>query len=221
MTRLLRLLATTGAVAALALSLGTPIPSASAIPVDRGGEATGTGHERPGLLPKGPPKHPIAAARAATRKYKSLARAKADGRTVLRDKDGIACIAMPGMGGMGVHLVQGALVGTPRVRVRRPEALVYARGRDGKPHLVALEYVVLRQDWERVHGPDARRPRLFGRSFDFTSSDNRFGLPAFYSLHAWVWKDNPAGMFAPFNPKVKCCHCGSQHQGGHQHGHQH
>lgn len=219
MTRLLRLLATTGAVAALALSLGTPIPSATAIPVDRGGEATATGSERPGLLQKGPPRHPIAAARAATRKYKSLARAKADGRTVLRDKDGIACIAMPGMGGMGVHLVQGALVGTPRVRVRRPEALVYARGRDGKPHLVALEYVVLRQDWERVHGPDARRPRLFGRRFDFTSSDNRFGLPAFYSLHAWVWKDNPAGMFAPFNPNVKCCHCGSQHQ--HQGGHQH
>jgi hypothetical protein len=22
---------------------------------------------------------------------------------------------------------------------------------------------------------------------------NRFGLPAFYTLHVWAWKDNPPG----------------------------
>jgi hypothetical protein len=24
---------------------------------------------------------------------------------------------------------------------------------------------------------------------------NRYGLPAFYELHAWLWKDNPIGLF--------------------------
>jgi hypothetical protein len=35
-------------------------------------------------------------------------------------------------------------------------------------------------------------------------ADNRFGLPAFYSLHAWVWKHNPRGTFEPWNPAVRC-----------------
>ena len=33
---------------------------------------------------------------------------------------------------------------------------------------------------------------------------DRYGLPPFYSLHAWVWDHNPAGRFAPYNPSVKC-----------------
>jgi len=28
--------------------------------------------------------------------------------------------------------------------------------------------------------------------------------PAFYLMHAWVWKPNPAGMFADWNPEVTC-----------------
>ena len=28
--------------------------------------------------------------------------------------------------------------------------------------------------------------------------------PAFYLTHAWVWANNPAGMFADWNPKVSC-----------------
>ena len=37
-----------------------------------------------------------------------------------------------------------------------------------------------------------------------TPADNRFGLPAFYSLHAWVWKHNPRGVLDMWNPKVRC-----------------
>lgn len=37
-----------------------------------------------------------------------------------------------------------------------------------------------------------------------TSAENRYGLPAFYSLHAWVWKANPSGDFAMWNPEVSC-----------------
>jgi hypothetical protein len=25
-----------------------------------------------------------------------------------------------------------------------------------------------------------------------------------YDLHVWLWKNNPAGMFSPTNPAVKC-----------------
>jgi hypothetical protein len=45
---------------------------------------------------------------------------------------------------------------------------------------------------------------MFGRRFDYTPAGNRFGLPAFWSLHAWVWKHNPAGTLTPWNPSVSC-----------------
>jgi hypothetical protein len=25
-----------------------------------------------------------------------------------------------------------------------------------------------------------------------------------YDLHVWLWKENPAGLFSPTNPAVKC-----------------
>ena len=90
--------------------------------------------------------------------------------------------------------------------LKQPEAVVYAR-ENGHRKLVALEYVVLRKDWERVHGANAHRPWLYGHRFNLTHAGNRYGLPAFYSLHAWIWKDNPAGRFAMWNPDVHCACC--------------
>jgi hypothetical protein len=29
-------------------------------------------------------------------------------------------------------------------------------------------------------------------------------MPVHYDLHAWVWKRNPAGTFAMWNPRVEC-----------------
>jgi hypothetical protein len=54
-----------------------------------------------------------------------------------------------------------------------------------------------------VHGANAAAPSLFGKPFLLTSAPNRFGIPSFYALHAWVWKKNPTGAFQPWNPKVK------------------
>jgi hypothetical protein len=45
---------------------------------------------------------------------------------------------------------------------------------------------------------------VFGQQFNFTPAGNRYGLPAFYSLHAWIWKHNPSGTFAMWNPTVSC-----------------
>ena len=73
----------------------------------------------------------------------------------------------------------------------------------GKLSLVAVEYVVFQEDWEAAH--DAP-PALFGHEFMLTPEGNRYGLPPFYALHAWVWKDNPSGQFTMWNPEVSCEH---------------
>ena len=61
--------------------------------------------------------------------------------------------------------------------------------------------MVFKAAWDASH---SWRPRLFGHTFNLSPEGNRFGLPAFYSLHAWIWKNNPAGMFQMFNPTVTC-----------------
>jgi hypothetical protein len=152
-----------------------------------------------------------APARSATAKYHSLTVAKKAGYSILADSAGITCIAEPQMGAMGVHYVKGDLVKNPAIDAEHPEALVYAPDRHGRLHLAALEYVVIKSDWDAVQpslGVGSRDaaapPMLFGHEFNFTDAPNRYGLPPFYSLHAWVWKDNPAGTFEMWNPSVHC-----------------
>jgi hypothetical protein len=149
-------------------------------------------------------RHDVHAARHATKHDRTPGQAKKHGYTTLvRDKNEIACIAMPGMGAMGVHYLNGARL-DGKIRLRQPEALVYRFGNNGHLRLAALEYLVLRADWEKVHGKNAPRPRLFGHRFNRTLAGNRFGLPEYYSLHAWLWKHNPAGRFTMWNPRVYC-----------------
>ena len=105
------------------------------------------------------------------------------------------------MGAMGIHYVKSALVGDPSDKATKPEAVIYEPDRYGKLHLVALEYVVIAADWDATAlvAAEAVRPHV-----QLQPSPNRFGLPPFYSLHAWVWKHNPAGMFEMWNPRVHC-----------------
>jgi hypothetical protein len=139
--------------------------------------------------------------RAVTAKYHSIATAEQNGYGLLTDKDGIACIDMPGMGGMGVHWANSALVGDPAIVPNHPEALVYAPGPDGTLQLAALEYVVLKDAWDATH---KHPPHFFGQTFNFTDAPNRFNLPPYYSLHVWIWKHNSAGTFQMWNPAVHC-----------------
>jgi hypothetical protein len=142
----------------------------------------------------------LTAAKKSTEQFRSPKRAVAAGYAELRDAKHIACISMPGMGAMGIHYVNGKLVKDGVVDPRKPEAVVYEPDRDGHTrHLVALEYIVFKKAWKH-----SAPPRLFGRSFDLTPAGNRFGLPAFYSLHAWLFKHNPAGKLTPWNPRVSC-----------------
>jgi hypothetical protein len=143
----------------------------------------------------------IKALRHAAGRFRNLQRAENAGYGFFTDAKGIACIAMPGMGGMGVHFVKSALVGDPAEQIRHPEAMVYRVDANGALRLAAAEYVVIASAWDATH---KNPPRLFGHRFMLTAKGNRYGLPAFYSLHAWAWYHNPAGTFAMFNPRVTC-----------------
>jgi hypothetical protein len=145
--------------------------------------------------------HQVKVARSATHGFTHPGAAQKAGYGLLKDASGIACIAMKGMGGMGIHYANGALV-DGKIQIRHPEALVYRFTTNGHLRLAALEYLVTRQAW-RVDHPTGR-PELFGHRFNFSPKGNRFGLPAFFSLHAWVWDTNPAGRFQMFNPTVHC-----------------
>ncbi len=140
-------------------------------------------------------------ARAATARYRDIDLAHAAGYRVFPDAQGITCIAKPGSGAMGIHHANPELFGDPALVVGRPEVLVYEPLPSGRLRLVALEYVVLREPWDAAHdGP----PKLFGREFTLVRAGNRYGLPDHYELHVWLWKHNPNGTFADWNPRVRC-----------------
>jgi hypothetical protein len=153
----------------------------------------------------------LARVKHATAKFRKLSVAEAANYGKLVDLNGIACIDMPGMGAMGVHYVNGNLVPDGAIDPLTPEALVYEPQEDGHLRLVAVEYVVLKDAWDANHSAP---PSLFGQQFNFTPSGNRFGLPDYYSLHAWIWKYNPAGTFAMWNPDVTCTP-GAEHDHDH------
>jgi hypothetical protein len=138
-------------------------------------------------------------ARDATDKFHNIQRAIDAGYGLPPTGPLHECISsLDNTGAMGFHYINGGLL-DGKVQVRKPEALVYAPDEDGDLRLVALEYVVFADAWT-----GEEPPMLFGKMFMFTPSPNRYEIPAFYSLHAWVWKHNPAGKFKPFNRRVSC-----------------
>jgi len=101
-------------------------------------------------------------------------------------------------GAMGVHFVNLTIKGPPDPM--KPNVLIYEPvGKDLK--LVAVEWLVpLTADTKEV-------PSLFGQRFMGPMEGHEPLIPKefhHYDLHAWLFKDNPLGMFAPTNPKVNC-----------------
>lgn len=138
--------------------------------------------------------------RTATEQYQDVAAAEDAGYALLKDTAGIACIDSED-GAMGIHYANGDLVAGGVIDALKPQVLVYEPGAGDERHLAAVEYVVIQEAWDASH--DAA-PELFGHEFMLTPAGNRYGLPAFYSLHDWAWKTNPDGEFAMYNPDVTC-----------------
>jgi hypothetical protein len=136
--------------------------------------------------------------REATKPFQNIATALAAGYVPR-----FGCVSGSHEGAMGVHLVHDPLVGDVGLDPTKPELLVYEPRPHGQMKLVAADFLVLSAAW---HATNQAPPELMGQLFHLFDEPNRFGLPAFYTLHVWAWKENPQGTFANWNPKVSCDH---------------
>jgi hypothetical protein len=134
--------------------------------------------------------------RDATERFKDVAVAEAEGYALL-----FGCVSGPDWGAMGLHYVNFPLVLDGALDATRPEIILYEPGPDGRLKITGADYLVLADAWHAKH---AAPPELGGQLLHFFDSPNRFGLPPFYTLHVWAWKENGNGAFVNWHPKVSC-----------------
>jgi hypothetical protein len=139
----------------------------------------------------------LQAVRAAVARYHSYDQAQADGYSLA----GEPCVASPA-GAMGFHAVNRALLQDPALDPLRPEILLYTRASDGSLKLVGVEY--WRADADQNLATNADQPSLFGHAFDGPMLGHNPTMPIHYDMHVWVAEQNPAGVFAQFNPTLSC-----------------
>jgi hypothetical protein len=111
------------------------------------------------------------------------------------------CVSGPDHGAMGIHYINGPLVVDGEIDAAHPEALIYEPEGDRR-RLVGVEYIVDAATWLAKHKNTP--PMLEGQAFQFVGSPNRYGIPAFFELHVWAWRNNPNGAFVDWNNKVSC-----------------
>lgn len=135
--------------------------------------------------------------RRATAKYHRIEAAQADGYA---NPETGHCVAAPGLGGMGVHVVNPSLVFDGVLDSARPEVLLYAPAAGGDLRLVGVEYLLPAAAWR---GPGA--PNLFGTPFDGPMPEHEPNTTGdHYDQHVWIWSHNPDGVFATWNPAITC-----------------
>jgi hypothetical protein len=176
------------------------------------------------LVP-GPGEPTLAEVRSATEKFRDVNVALAEG--YIRDPfDLCETAAMMGrpasLGAMGIHYVHPGLLGitappSPRVDgtgthtdFRRPGILIYEPQEDGTLELVAVENLVFARSW-RATG-QSEPPTFHGVPYDTmtddpaTDADEAHMFEPHFDRHVWIYRTNPNGVFAPFNPAVTCAH---------------
>jgi hypothetical protein len=104
-------------------------------------------------------------------------------------------------GAMGLHYVNLPLVFDGELDPTRPEIVIYEPLPNGRLKMTGADFLVLKDAWDAKHPAP---PELIGQLFHLFEAPNRFGLPAFYTLHVWAWKENPNGAFVNWHPKVSC-----------------
>lgn len=175
------------------------------------------------------------AVRAATEKYRDVNVALAEG--YIRDPfdlcDTAEMMGRPAeLGAMGIHYFRPDLLGVteppnPLVSGQgthtdflQPAILIYEPQADQSLELVAIENLAFADAW-RATGNTAP-PSFHGVPYDHmmddpaTEIDEAHKFVEHYDRHVWLYRENPRGMFAPFNPNVSCAHhTGAGHQTGH------
>ncbi len=160
--------------------------------------------------------------RAATEKYQDVKAAIADGyvRDPMDECVTAASIGYPPeLGAMGIHYARDDLLGItgpPNPRVdgsgtytdfNKPAILLYEPQADGSLKLVAVENLVFEKAWNAKH---KSRPTFHGVPYNRMADDpatpvdeGHMFMPHF-DRHVWLYRNNPNGMFAQFNPNVSC-----------------
>jgi hypothetical protein len=134
--------------------------------------------------------------RESTERFKDVAAAEAEGYSLL-----FGCVSGPDAGAMGLHYVNLALLAAGDLDATRPQIVIYEAQPNGRLKLIGADYLLFADAWNATH---ASPPELMGQLFHLFESPNRFGLPAFYTLHVWAWKENPSGAFVNWHPNVSC-----------------
>ena len=130
--------------------------------------------------------------RAATAAFKNLDSAVARGYA--RDVPQCFADSLFGSGGaMGFHHVNRAYMDA-KLEIDKPEILLYERTRDGKYELTGVEYILPFRYWPK----DSVPPKFLGR--DLLRENDR----NYWYTHMWIWKPSSTGLFADWNPAVKC-----------------
>jgi hypothetical protein len=150
---------------------------------------------------RGPaPAHPsplVNAVRESTARFHDVSLADAEGYALM-----FGCVSGPDSGAMGMHFVNLPLAGDAVLDPARPEIVIYEPTPSGRLRLVGADFLVFKDVWDAQH-PDTT-PKLMGQLLHLIEAPNRYGLPAFYTLHVWAWKENPTGTFANWHSKVSC-----------------
>jgi hypothetical protein len=129
----------------------------------------------------------VARVRDATERFKATEAAEAAGYKRVTD-----CVEYQPAGAMGYHFQNNALLDTA-LDVDHPEVLVYEKMPDGAFKLNGVEFLVPISAWTA-----AEPPRIMGQAL---KKADRLGI---WYLHVWTWEPSPSGLFADWNPNVKC-----------------
>ena len=173
--------------------------------------------------------------RAATERFRDVKVALAEGyvRDPMNICDTADMMGRPAsLGAMGIHFFRPDLLGIkgpPNPRVNgdgthtdflKPGILIYEPQPDGSLELVAVENLVFQKSW---HAAGNKKPPSFhGVEYDTmqddpaTKVDEAHMFEPHYDRHVWLYRKNPNGIFAQFNPQVNCkAHKGSAMAGMH------
>jgi hypothetical protein len=165
----------------------------------------------------------LAQVKAATEKYKDVNVALKEG--YVRDPanmcDAAGMMGRPdSLGVMGIHYIRPDLLGItgpPNPRVNgtsrhtdflTPSVLIYEPQPDGSVQLVAVENLVFIKAWEDAG--NTKPPTFQGVPFDKmaddpkTPVDEAHNFEPHYDRHVWLFRDNPNGIYAQYNPKATC-----------------
>ncbi len=177
------------------------------------------------MVDPGPGEPTLDEVRAATERFRDVNVALAEGyqRDPLNLCDTAEMMGRPAeLGAMGIHFARFDLLGvsgppSPRVSgtgthtdFLQPSILIYEPQADGSLELVAVENLVFAESWRAAghHAP----PTFHGVPYDTmaddpsTPVDEAHLFEPHHDRHVWLYRENPNGIFAPFNPAVTCEH---------------